>query len=286
MKKWRLHFPIKIMSRVFDISRSGFYAWQKRKPSRRSQEDERLKVAIKAAHKRTREIYSARRLQPELAADGFVAGRDRIARLRRELDIRCRQKRKFKATTNSKHNLPVAENVLEQTFAPNAPNEVWVADITYIPTVEGWLYLAGVKDVFTCELVGYAMGERMTQELVAQALFRAVQQKRPAPGLIHHSDRGSQYCSYNYQQLLDQFGMKVSMSRRGNCYDNAPMESFWGTLKNELVHHCRYETRDEAKASIQEYIEIFYNRQRRHSRLGYLAPAVFARNFRLRKAAA
>ena len=286
MKKWRLHFPIKIMSRVFDISRSGFYAWQKRKPSRRSQEDERLKVAIKAAHKRTREIYSARRLQPELAADGFVAGRDRIARLRRELDIRCRQKRKFKATTNSKHNLPVAGNVLEQTFAPNAPNEVWVADITYIPTVEGWLYLAGVKDVFTCELVGYAMGERMTQELVAQALFRAVQQKRPAPGLIHHSDRGSQYCSYNYQQLLDQFGMKVSMSRRGNCYDNAPMESFWGTLKNELVHHCRYETRDEAKASIQEYIEIFYNRQRRHSRLSYLAPAVFARNFRLRKAAA
>jgi len=286
MKKWRLHFPIKIMSRVFDISRSGFYAWQKRKPSRRSQEDERLKVAIKAAHKRTRESYSARRLQPELAADGFVAGRDRIARLRRELDIRCRQKRKFKATTNSKHNLPVAENVLEQTFAPNAPNEVWVADITYIPTVEGWLYLAGVKDVFTCELVGYAMGERMTQELVAQALFRAVQQKRPAPGLIHHSDRGSQYCSDNYQQLLDQFGMKVSMSRRGNCYDNAPMESFWGTLKNELVHHCRYETRDEAKASIQEYIEIFYNRQRRHSRLGYLAPAVFARNFRLRKAAA
>ena len=286
MKQWRLQFPVTMMSRLFSVSRSGFYAWQKRKPSRRSQEDERLKVAIKAAHKRTREIYSARRLQPELAADGFVAGRDRIARLRRELDIRCRQKRKFKATTNSKHNLPVAGNVLEQTFAPNTPNEVWVADITYIPTVEGWLYLAGVKDVFTCELVGYAMGERMTQELVAQALFRAVQQKRPAPGLIHHSDRGSQYCSYNYQQLLDQFGMKVSMSRRGNCYDNAPMESFWGTLKNELVHHCRYETRDEAKASIQEYIEIFYNRQRRHSRLGYLAPAVFARNFRLRKAAA
>jgi putative transposase len=286
MKEWRLQFPIAIMSRVFDVSRSGFYTWLKRKPSRRSQEDERLKVAIKAAHKRTRESYSARRLQPELAADGFVAGRDRIARLRRELDIRCRQKRKFKATTNSNHNLPVAENVLEQTFAPSAPNEVWVADITYIPTVEGWLYLAGIKDVFTCELVGSAMGERMTQELVAQALFRAVQQKRPAPGLIHHSDRGSQYCSYNYQQILEQFSMKVSMSRRGNCYDNAPMESFWGTLKNELVHHCRYETRVEAKASIQEYIEIFYNRQRRHSRLGYLAPAVFARNFSLLKAAA
>ena len=286
MKQWRLQFPVTMMSRLFSVSRSGFYTWLKHKPSRRSQEDDRLKVAIKAAHKRTREGYSARRLQPELAADGFVAGRDRIARLRRELGIRCRQKRKFKATTNSNHNLPLAENVLDQTFTPNAPDKIWVADITYIPTGEGWLYLAGVKDVFTCELVGYAMAERMTQELVAQALFRAVQQKRPAPGLIHHSDRGSQYCSHNYQQLLEQFGMTASMSRRGNCYDNAPMESFWGTLKNELVHHCRYATRAEAEASIREYIEIFYNRQRRHSRLGYLAPAVFAKNFSLRKAPA
>jgi len=267
------------MSRVLNVSRSGFYTWLRRKPSRRAQEDERLKVAIKAAHKRTRESYSARRLQPELAADGFIAGRDRIARLRRELGLRCRQKRKFKATTNSNHSLPVAENLLDQTFTPNAPNEVWVTDITYIPTGEGWLYLAGVKDVFTCEIVGYAMAERMTQELTGQALFRAVQQKRPAAGLIHHSDRGSQYCSHDYRKLLEQFGMTPSMSRRGNCYDNAPMESFWGSLKNELVHHCRYATRAEAEASIREYIEIFYNRQRRHSRLGYIAPAVFAQNF-------
>lgn len=286
MKQWRLHFPITTMSQLFSVSRSGFYTWVKRKPSRCSQEDERLKVAIKASHKRTRESYSARRLQTELAADGFVAGRDRIARLRRELGIRCRQKRKFKATTNSNHNMPVAENVLEQTFMPSAPNEVWVTDITYIPTEEGWLYLAGVKDVFTCELVGYAMAERMTQELVAKALFRAVQQKRPAPGLIHHSDRGSQYCAANYQRILEQFGMRASMSRRGNCFDNAPMESFWGTLKNELVHHCRYATRAEAEASIREYIEIFSNRQRRHSRLGYLAPAVFAQNYSLLQAAA
>jgi transposase InsO family protein len=276
MKQWRLHFPVKIMSRVFGVSRSGFYAWLTRKPSQHAKEDERLKVAIKAAHKRTRESYSARRLQPELAADGFIAGRDRIARLRRELGIRCRQKRKFKATTNSKHNLPVAENLLEQTFTPSAPNEVWVSDITYIPTGEGWLYLAGIKDVFTCEIVGYAMAERMTQELTSRALFRAVQQKRPKAGLIHHSDRGSQYCCHDYQNLLEQFGMKPSMSRKGNCYDNAPMESFWGSLKNELVHHCRYATRAEAEASIREYIEIFYNRQRRHSRLGYLAPAVFS----------
>src|SRR6266702_4796127 len=201
MKQWRLQFPVNIMSRLFNVSRSGFYTWLKREPSCRAQEDERLKVAIKAAHKRTRESYSARRLQPELASDGFVVGRDRIARLRRELGLRCRQKRKFKATTNSNHNLPVAENLLKQTFTPSAPNEVWVTDITYIPTGEGWLYLAGVKDVFTCELVGYA-------------------------------------------------------------------------------------TRAEAAASIREYIEIFYNRQRRHSRLGYIAPAVFAQNFSRQPAAA
>jgi transposase InsO family protein len=286
MKQWRLDFPTKTMCRVLRVSRSGYYSWLKRKPSRRTQEDERLKVAIKAAHKKTRASYSARRLQPELAADGFIAGRDRIARLRRELNIRCRQKRKFKATTNSNHKLPVAENLLEQTFTPSAPNEVWLTDITYVHTDEGWLYLAGVKDVFTCELVGYAMAKRMTQELTAKALFRAVQQKRPAPGLIHHSDRGSQYCAYDYQKLLTQFGMKASMSRRGNCYDNAPMESFWGTLKNELVYQCRYATRADAEASIREYIEIFYNRQRRHSRLGYVAPTVFAQNFRLLQDAA
>lgn len=286
MKQWRLHFPIEAMSRIFEVSRSGFYAWLGRKPSCRHRQDERLKVAIKAAHQRSRETYGVRRLQPELVAEGFRAGRDRITRLRRELGLRCRQKRKFKATTNSNHSLPVAENILDQTFTPTAPNRVWVTDITYVATGEGWLYLAGVKDVFTCELVGYAMGERMTQDLTARALFRAVQQKRPAPGLIHHSDRGSQYCAHAYQKLLNQFGMQASMSRKGNCYDNAPMESFWGSLKNELVHHQRYATRAQAEASIREYIEIFYNRQRRHSRLGYLAPAVFAQNFSRQPAAA
>jgi transposase InsO family protein len=286
MKQWQLHFPVKVMSQLFSVSRSGFYAWLGRKPSQRAQEDERLKVAIKAAHKRTRETYGARRLQPELVADGFVAGRDRIARLRREMGLRCRQKREFKTTTNSNHSFPVADNLLNQTFTPSAPNQVWVTDITYIPTGEGWLYLAGVKDVFTCEIVGYSMAKRMTQELTGQALFRATQQKRPPAGLIHHSDRGSQYCSHDYRRLLEQFGMKASMSRRGNCYDNAPMESFWGSLKNELVHHCRYETRAEAEASIREYIEIFYNRQRRHSRLGYLSPAVFEQKFNVRLTAA
>jgi putative transposase len=191
MKSVRLDYPMELLCRAFGVSRSGFYAWLNRAPSPRVQEDERLKVAIKAVHVQTRETYGPLRVQPELAAQGFEAGRDRIVRLRHELGLRCKQKRKFKATTNSRHDFPVAENLLSQTFAPARPNEVWLTDITYISTGEGWLYLAGVKDVFTCELVGYAMGARMTQGLTAQALWRAVRHKRPATGLIHHSDRGS-----------------------------------------------------------------------------------------------
>lgn len=251
----------------------------------RKQTDERLKVAIKAVHRQSRETYGVLRIQPELNAQGFLAGRDRIDRLRRELGLRCKQKRKFKATTNSRHDLPVSPNLLEQRFEPTAPNRQWLVDITYVPTEEGWLYLAGVKDVFTCEIVGYAMGERMTQDLVARALWHGVRNKRPAAGLIHHSDRGSQYCAHGYRKLLDQFGMRASMSRKGNCHDNAPMESFWGSLKNELTHHQRYPSRAHAQAAIQEYIEIFYNRQRRHSRLGYVAPAVFADAFKYAQAA-
>jgi len=203
----------------------------------------------------------------------------RIKRIRKENGICCKQKKKFKATTNSNHALPVAENLLEQNFVAKAPNQVWVTDITYIPTHEGWLYLAGHKDLFNGEIVGYAMGERMTKNLVSQSLFRAVSTKRPAAGLIHHSDRGSQYCALEYQKLLAQFGMQVSMSRRGNCYDNAPIESFWGTLKNELIHHRRYATRREAMQDITEYIEIFYNRQRLQRRLDYLSPAAYEQKY-------
>jgi putative transposase len=276
----RLDYPLGLLCRVFDVSRSGYYAAVDRPPSQRAQDDERLKVVIKAAHVQTRETYGPLRLQPELVSQGFDTGRDRIVRLRQELGLRCKQKRKFKATTNSRHAFPVTENVLNQTFAPTRPNEAWVTDITYVMTDEGWLYLAGVKDVFTCELVGYSMGPRMTQDLTAQALWRAVRSKRPAPGLIHHSDRGTQYCADDYRKLVAQFGMQASMSRKGNCYDNAPMESFWGSLKNEMIHHQRYATRANAESAIKEYIEIFYNRQRRHSRLGYVSPASFAENFR------
>ena len=279
MRTMRLDYPIAVLCRAFGVSRSGYYSWSRGALSPRAQADERLKVAIKAVHTQSRETYGPLRMQPELAAQGFAAGRDRIVRLRRELALRCKQKRKFKATTNSNHDLPVADNLLNQTFAPTRPNEAWVTDITYIQTGEGWLYLAGVKDVFTCEIVGYAMGDRMTQALTAQALWRAATAKRPAPGLIHHSDRGSQYCAHDYRKLVEQFGMKASMSRKGNCYDNAPMESFWGSLKNELVHHQRYATRADAQSAIQEYIESFYNRQRRHSRLGNVPPALFAESF-------
>ncbi|EFD1614700.1 IS3-like element IS600 family transposase, partial [Escherichia coli] len=165
----------------------------------RKQSDERLKLEIKVAHIRTRETYGTRRLQTELAENGIIVGRDRLARLRKELRLRCKQKRKFRATTNSNHNLPVAPNLLNQTFAPTAPNQVWVADLTYVATQEGWLYLAGIKDVYTCEIVGYAMGERMTKELTGKALFMALRSQRPPAGLIHHSDRGSQYCAYDYR---------------------------------------------------------------------------------------
>jgi len=280
MKRWRELFSVGLMSRVLEVSRSGFYDWLGRGPSARTREDERLKVEIRAAHQRSRETYGPRRLQPELAAMGVRVGRDRITRLRRHLGLYCRQRRRFKVTTDSRHRLPVAPNLLNQDFHPTAPNQVWVNDLTYIATGEGWLYLAGIKDVFTCEIVGCAMGERMTPDLPGRALFRAVQQHRPPVGIIHHSDRGSQYCAEEYQSILRQFHFRVSMSRKGNCFDNAPMESFWGSLKTELVHHRNFATRAEAESAIREYIEVFYNRQRRHSRLGYHAPVVFAKNFR------
>jgi transposase InsO family protein len=261
------------------VSASGYYAWLDRPLSRRAQEEMRLEVEIKAAHKRTRQTYGPERLQRDLAEHGIQVGICRIKRIRKHLGIRCKQKRKFKVTTDSKHKLPVAENLLGQQFKVHQPNTVWVSDITYVPTDEGWLYLAGHKDLFTGEIVGYAMGERLTRTLVSQSLFRAMAAKHPARGLMHHSDRGSQYCSYEYRQILDQFALKASMSGKGNCFDNAPMESFWGTLKQELVHHRHYSSRQEAIRDITDYIEIFYNRQRRQARLGFLSPAAYEQRF-------
>ncbi len=279
IKEMRLHYPVPMICRMMDVSASGYYAYASRPLSKRAQQDIRLEVEIKAAHKRTRQSCGPERLQQDLAENGVRVGVCRIKRLRKKLGIRCKQKKKFKATTDSKHTHPVADNLLDQRFETTAPGKVWVTDITYIPTDEGWLYLAGHKDLFTGQLVGYAMGVRMTKALVMQSLFSAVAAKRPAKGLIHHSDRGSQYCAPAYRKILEQFGMTASMSRKGNCYDNAPMESFWGTLKQELVHHRRYSTRQEAIREITEYIEVFYNRQRRQARLGYLSPIVYEQKF-------
>jgi putative transposase len=279
MRQMRLHYPVPLMSRILKVSTSGFYAWRDRPLSKWAQDEARLEVEIRAAHKRTRQTYGAERLQRDLAEHGIQVGICRIKRIRRKLGIRCKQKRKFKATTDSKHELPVAENILGQRFTVTAPNKVWTSDITYVATDEGWLYVAGHKDLFSGNIVGYAMGERLTRNLVSQSLFKAIATKRPAQGLIHHSDRGSQYCSHEYRNLMDRFGLKVSMGGKGNCYDNAPMESFWGTLKQELIHHRRYRTRVEAIRDITEYIEIFYNRQRRQARLGFLSPVAYEQRY-------
>jgi transposase InsO family protein len=241
---------------MLGVSASGYYRWLNHKPSKRALEEARLELEIMGAHRRTRETFGPERLQRELSEHGVKVGVCRIRRIRKKLGIGCKQKRKFKATTNSRHSLPVAENLINQEFKAAAPNQIWMSDITYISTEEGWLYL------------------------------RAVSTRRPRPGLIHHSDRGSQYCSHQYRNLLDQFHMRASMSRKGNCYDNAPMESFWGMLKSELVHHRRYKTRQEAIAEITEYIEIFYNRQRIQARLGYLSPAAYEHQYYVLRMAA
>jgi len=279
MKELRLDYPIPLLGRALNVSTSGYYAWVDRPLYKRAQEEVRLELEIRAAHKRTRQTYGPERLQHDLVEHGVRVGICRIKRIRKKLGIRCKQKRKFKATTDSRHRLPVAENLLGKRFKVHKPNDVWVSDITYVATDEGWLYLAGHKDLFTGEIVGYAMGERLTRNLISQSLLRALSIRRPAEGLMHHSDRGSQYCSQEYRGLLDQHKLQVSMSRTGNCFDNAPMESFWGTLKQELVHHRHYGSRQEAVRDITEYIEIFYNRERRQARLGYLSPAAYVQSY-------
>jgi putative transposase len=279
MEELRLQYPISQLSRLLEVSVSGYHASHERPLSKHDQEESRLIVEIKASHQRTRGTYGAERLQHDLSEHGVQAGVCRIKRIRKKLGIRCIQKRKFKATTNSKHGLPVAENLLKQEFVTKAPNKIWVSDITYIPTDEGWLYLAGHKDLYTHEIVGYSMGERLTKNLVNESLLKAVTNKHPGKGLTHHSDRGSQYCAYEYRNLLAQYKMQTSMSGKGNCYDNAPMESFWGMLKQELIYHCHFKTRQEAKKAITEYIEIFYNRQRIQANLGFLSPAAYLRKY-------
>ena len=278
--KLKSQHSVQRLCQQLNVAMSGYLAHSQGRPSsERKQQDQRLLVYIRAAHARGRGTYGPLKIQTELAAQGVMAGINRIKRLRTLHGIRCTHKKKFRVTTDSKHLMPVARNLLDRQFECAAPNQVWVADITYIPTGEGWLYLAAVKDLYTCEIVGWSMDNRMTQTLVMDALTAAYWKKKPAPGLMHHSDRGSQYCSAAYRALQASFGIQTSMSRKGNCWDNAPMESFFGTIKTESLHHYRFKTRETAKRIIFEYIEVFYNRIRRHAKIGNQIPADFANQY-------
>lgn len=268
-------FPVDLLCHVLGVGRSGFYAWLQRPESPRSRTNRHLLAEIKAVHHRSRHTYGSPRVHAALNAQGYVCGKHRVAQLMRTHGIRSRHKRKFRATTNSRHCYPVADNLLQRQFVVSAPNRWWVSDITYIPTREGWLYLAVTLDLYHRKVVGWAMDRWMTQQLVMDAFTMAMKNSRPGPGLCHHSDQGVQYVSKAFQALLKTAGIQCSMSRKGNCWDNAVAESFFHTLKVELCHARSYHTRQEARAEIFDYIEVFYNRQRRHSSLGYLTPVEF-----------
>ena len=273
MQQHETEFPISVMCDVLAVSRSGYYAWRHKPESKRKQANAKLLESIRTAHHDSGESYGSPRVYQALREQGIPCSESRVARLMREDGLRAKMKRRFKATTNSKHNLPVAPNLLQRNFSPAEPNQVWAGDITYIWTTEGWLYLAVVIDLFSRSVVGWAMDKRMTRQLVMDALTMGVQRRRPPSGVIFHSDRGSQYASADFQALLAKHGMRCSMSRKGDCWDNAPVESFFGSLKQELVFHQRYTTRFRARQSIFGYIERFYNRRRLHSTLGYKSPA-------------
>lgn len=263
------------MSSTLEVSRAGYYAWLGRDESLHKREDIRLTVLIREEHQKSRGTYGAPRIHAALKKRGEVLGLHRVERLMREATIRSKMRRKFQKTTDSKHNHPVAQNILARNFTVSAPNMVWVSDITYIPTDEGWLFLASTLDLFSRMVVGWSMSASMPTSLVSASLEMAINARSPLPGLLHHSDRGVQYAAQDFQGLLERSGIVCSMSRKGNCYDNAVKESFFHTLKTELCDHEHYRTRAQATASVFEFIEVFYNRQRLHSTLGYLSPSEF-----------
>ena len=267
--------PVKWMCQALGVSQSGYYAWKRRPPSRRSREDSVLAERIKQIAQASRQTYGSPRIQAELRAQGQRCGRRRIARLMRQCGISARRKRHRTCTTDSQHNASVAPNRLNREFAAERANEKWVADLTGIWTSQGWLYLAVVLDIFSRQVIGWAMAARREDDLVLAALRMALSQRRPQAGLLHHSDRGSQYTSKEYQALLSAWGIQVSMSRKGDCYDNALMESFFATLKGECTDRQRWASHSQARQAIFEYVEIFYNRQRRHSALEYLSPVAY-----------
>lgn len=268
-------FPLALLCRVLQVSSSGYYAWRKRPERVRQRANRALVVQIRAAHARSRRIYGRRRVQAQLEREGVLCSPNRVGRLMRAQGLSGRRRRAFRATTDSKHRLPVAPNLLARDFTASAPNQVWVSDITYLACAEGWEYLATVMDLYSRRVVGWAMQSTLARSLTLSALEMAIAQRRPGPGLLHHSDRGSQYACEEYQAALQREGMIPSMSRKGDCWDNAPGESLFATLKGELVHHWGRPSRDDAHREVFDFIEVFYNRQRLHSSLGYLSPAAF-----------
>jgi len=278
-------FPVEKMCQVLEVSRSGYYDWKDRLPSKRKLENRQI---LKIAQKSYDECHGMCGLDKILAdvREKFSnCSRKRLYEIQKKNKLYAKRKKKFKATTNSNHKLPVAENLLNQNFTTDRPAAIWVTDISYIYTYEGWLYLTTVKDIFTKEIVGWATDNNMRTELCIKALENAIKRHKPPRGTIHHSDRGMQYCSRDYQAILKKYGMICSMSRKGNCYDNACAETFFSTIKCEMLYHKRYMTRDLARQDIFWYIEVFYNRKRRHQALGYVSPAAFKQRYLGQKAA-
>jgi putative transposase len=269
-------FAVGSCCQALEVSRSGYYAWLARPASAQAERRQELAQKIEAAHEENRQVYGSPRLCRVLQDQGVEVCENTVAKLMKQQGISAKNRRTFvPRTTDSNHPQPIADNLLDRRFQADLPDQKWAADITYIPTDEGWLYLAGVIDLCSRKIVGWSMADHMRTDLVADALGMAVARRRPGEGLLHHSDRGVQYASEDYMHLLQLHGMEVSMSGKGDCWDNAVMESFWATLKNELVNHQRYATRAAARDSIFEYIEVFYNRRRLHSTLGYVSPETF-----------
>lgn len=268
------------LCQVLKVSRSCYYAWRQTNGSDRAKAKAELSDLIQTVFETSDRNYGSRRIRQKLLSMGVTVSRRRVRQIMKELNIRCKTKRRFKVTTDSKHSNPVAPNVLNRQFEVDAPNKAYVGDITYIQTREGWLYLAVVIDLFSRQVVGWSMSHRMTATLVNDALIAAIWKRKPSQGLLWHTDRGSQYASESHRQLIQNHGIKQSMSRKGNCWDNSVAESFFKTLKTELVYHCDFDTRDQAKQKIFEYIEIFYNRERLHSANGYLSPVEYENNFK------
>jgi len=275
----RDEFPVKRMCKVLDVSRSGYYAWRGRPPSEREMANRALYKKIKEVYNESHGTYGSPRVYHELEKQGVACSENRVARLMRLRGLRAKQKNRYRTTTRRNEADPAAPNLLKQDFEADRPNQKWLTDITYIPTKEGWLYLAAVLDLFSRRIVGWGMSDRMTGDLTKDALKMAIRQRQPDLDLVHHSDQGSQYTAGEYRQLLKDWDIQVSMNGVGSWYDNAPMESFFGTLKSEWVYHRVYRTHDEARPDLFYYIEAFYNRRRLHSSLGYLSPEEYEQRY-------